>query len=244
MKRFILILLSLLLLSALGCAGQQADTQTPEQTKAPTAAPTAAATAAPTAAPAANASAQQPEDAQAESSQITFSDIAYASQSEAQKLDILLPEGEGPFPLVLLVHGGGFKFGDKQMDIVKKMFALTDAGYAVATVNYRLSGEAVFPAAVADVKAAVRFLRANATAYDIDTERFGIWGESAGAYLAVMTAVTDDTALTGDVTDNAGVSSSVGKGADRFLRPYLVLPNGRGRGHAGLFHPYRQQQLL
>lgn len=136
-------------------------------------------------------------------------DIAYASVSEAQKLDLLLPEGDGPFPLVILVHGGGFKFGDKQMDIVKKMFALTSAGYAVATVNYRLSGEAVFPAAVADVKAAVRFLRANAEKYRLDAERFGIWGESAGAYLAAMTAVTDDAAFTGDVTDNAGTSSSV-----------------------------------
>lgn len=148
--------------------------------------------------------ANQP-DAEAES----LYDVAYASVSAAQTLDILLPEGDGSFPLVILVHGGGFKFGDKQMEIVKKMFALTDAGYAVATVNYRLSGEAVFPTAVADVKAAVRFLRANAEEYRLDAERFGIWGESAGAYLAAMTAVTDDAAFTGDVADNTGTSSSV-----------------------------------
>ncbi len=148
-------------------------------------------------------------DAEDDTGSAALLDVAYASNSETQTLDLLLPEGEGPFPLVILLHGGGFKFGDKQMPIVQKMFTLTDAGYAVATVNYRMSDEAVFPAAVADVKAAVRFLRANAAEYDLDAERFAIWGESAGAYLAVMSAVTDDATLTGDVTDNLAVSSSV-----------------------------------
>jgi acetyl esterase/lipase len=139
----------------------------------------------------------------------TYTDVAYASESAAQVLDLYVPEGDGPCPLVILVHGGGFQFGDKQMPLVQSMFALRDAGYAVATVNYRLSGEATFPAAVADVKAAVRYLRANAAQYGLDADRFAVWGESAGAYLAVMTAVTDDSTLTGDVQDNAGVSSSV-----------------------------------
>ena len=145
--------------------------------------------------------------APADTGDSSLSDIAYATASKTQTLDLLLPQGDGPFPLVILIHGGGFKFGDKQMDIVQKMFALTDAGYAVATVNYRLSGEAAFPAAVADVKAAVRFLRANAAEYRLDAARFAIWGESAGAYLAAMTAVTADGVLVGDVADNADTSS-------------------------------------
>ncbi len=66
-------------------------------------------------------------------------------------------------------------------------------GYACASVNYRLSGEAVYPAAICDVKAAIRFLRANADEYGLDPERFVIWGESAGAYLATMAAVTNDS---------------------------------------------------
>lgn len=138
-----------------------------------------------------------------------LSNIAYASNSPAQALDIVLPDGEGPFPLVILVHGGGFAFGDKQMSIVQNMFNLTNAGYAVATVNYRLSGEASYPAAIADVKAAVRFLRANAVTYALNPEQFAIWGESAGAYLAVMAAVTPDGSFQADVTDNATVSDAV-----------------------------------
>lgn len=160
---------------------------------------------------AASLPAQQTADSTAASdfSGKSYTDVAYASESAAQVLDLYVPEGEGPCPLVILVHGGGFQFGDKQMPLVQSMFALRDAGYAVATVNYRLSGEATFPAAVADVKAAVRYLRANAQKYGLDADRFAIWGESAGAYLAVMTAVTDDNTLKGDVSDNADVSSSV-----------------------------------
>lgn len=143
-----------------------------------------------------------------------LADIAYAGNSSAQKLDLMLPEGEGPHPLLIVVHGGGFAMGDKQMPIMQNMFSMTGYGFAVATVNYRLSKEAVYPGAIADVKAAVRYLRANAAAYNLNPERFAIWGESAGAYLAVMTAVTGDDVLTGDVTDNAGVSSSVKALAD------------------------------
>ena len=139
----------------------------------------------------------------------SISDLSYASNSASQTLDLILPEGEGPFPLVILLHGGGFKFGDKQMPLVQKMFALTNEGYAVASVNYRLSGEAIFPAAVSDAKAAVRYLRANAGKYNLDPERFAIWGESAGAYLACMTALTDDMTLNGDVKDNLDTSSTV-----------------------------------
>lgn len=121
-----------------------------------------------------------------------LSNIIYAEDSSAQTLDLVLPEADGPFPLVVLIHGGGFAMGDKQMPIVQKMFALTDAGYAVATVNYRLSGEATYPAALEDVKTAVAFLMANAEEYGLDAQRVAIWGESAGAYLATMTALTTE----------------------------------------------------
>lgn len=172
-----------------------------------------------------------------------LSDIAYASNSASQTLDLILPKGEGPFPLVILLHGGGFKFGDKQMSLVKNMFALTNAGYAVASVNYRLSGEAIFPAAVSDAKAAVRYLRANAEKYNLNPERFAIWGESAGAYLACMTAFSDDQTLNGDVKDNLETSSAVKVLID-FYGPvsfYLMdqdataLGNSSATGESGSF---------
>lgn len=97
------------------------------------------------------------------------------------------------------------------MAIVQPIFAAAvEHGYAVVSVDYRKSGEAAFPAAVADVKAAVRFVKANAGEYGFDPEHVAVWGESAGAYLSLMTALTPEVeALNGDVTDNSEVSSQV-----------------------------------
>ena len=140
-----------------------------------------------------------------------YANVAYADQSSSQVMDIYLPEGEGPFPVITVVHGGGFAFGSQTMDIIRPVIeAGVERGYAVVSVDYRKSGEAVFPAALADVKAAVRFIRANAGEYGFDSGHIAVWGESAGAYLAVMTALTPDVEeLDGDVTTNAGYASSV-----------------------------------
>ena len=74
----------------------------------------------------------------------TYADLAYATVSAAEKLDLYLPEGDGPFPLVLLVHGGAFLMGDKAAgDATTGVDQLLSLGYAVASVNYRLSGEAL-----------------------------------------------------------------------------------------------------
>ena len=114
-----------------------------------------------------------------------LTDLTYATASSAQVLDLYLPEGSGPFPIVVLVHGGGFFTGDKQA-VAGSAEYLASQGIAAASINYRLSGEATFPAAVHDCKAAVRFLRANAEVYRLDPDRIGSWGESAGANLASM----------------------------------------------------------
>lgn len=137
--------------------------------------------------------------------------VAYASNSESQVCDIYLPEGDGPFPVILLVHGGGFMFGDQGMDIIQPVIAAgVDNGYAVVSVDYRKSSEAVFPAALSDVKAAVRFIRAESGTYGFDTEHIAVWGESAGAYLSLMTALTPEAEeLNGDVTDHAEQSCGV-----------------------------------
>src|SRR5262245_9512868 len=101
----------------------------------------------------------------------TWKNVTYASASSlsSEVLDLYTPTGVGPFPTIVYVHGGGFRIGDKSEAFNKGIVAAAIAdGYAVASINYRLSGEATFPAAPQDVKAAIRWLRANASTYHLD----------------------------------------------------------------------------
>lgn len=137
--------------------------------------------------------------------------IPYADASPSQTLDLYLPaDTSTPVPLVVLIHGGAFAMGDSGMEAGKAQ-TLVEQGYAVASLNYRLSGEALFPAGAQDVKAAVRFLRANADTYGIDPDRFAAWGSSAGGWLANMLGVTGDQSTVFDdpALGNADVSSAV-----------------------------------
>jgi len=130
----------------------------------------------------------------------TLADLAYGVVSKQQQLDLYRPAGAGPFPVVVYVHGGAFKFGDKR-DIggfsadVKR---LNGAGIAVASINYRMSGEAAFPAAVVDTRGAVRWLRAHANELQLDPGRIGLWGKSAGANLVLEVALTPGDASLDD----------------------------------------------
>ena len=110
-------------------------------------------------------------------------DLAYGDH-DRQKLDLYRPKGDAPTPLVVWVHGGGWEAGSKSGG--NPMLPLLARGYAVAAVNYRLSQHAPFPAQIEDVKAAVRFLRANAKAYDLDPDHFGAAGASAGGHLVAL----------------------------------------------------------
>lgn len=140
-----------------------------------------------------------------------LSNVAYAGGSPAQVCDIHLPKGDGPFPVIVLSHGGGFLFGDQNMELIQPVIqAGTAKGYAVVSIDYRKSVETVFPGALADVKAAVRFVRANAEEYGFDAEHIAVWGESAGAYLSLMAALTPEVKeLNGDVSEHGDVSSAV-----------------------------------
>ena len=113
--------------------------------------------------------------------------ISYADASSTETLDIYLPnEGDGPFPTVIYVHGGGFEFGDANEVITMGLLGPTlEHGYALVPINYRLSGEATFPAAIEDVKAAIRFIRANAKEYQLNPDRIALWGSSAGGSLEI-----------------------------------------------------------
>jgi len=122
-----------------------------------------------------------------------FKDVVYEHVGDRElPLDIYLPaDAEGLLPLVIWVHGGGWQGGSKNG--ANRFSGLLDRGYAVASVQYRLSGEAIFPAAVEDCKAAVSFLRLNAEKYGLDPDRFGAWGSSAGGHLVAMLGVTGDS---------------------------------------------------
>lgn len=149
----------------------------------------------------------------------TFADLAYADSSEAQKLDLYIPtSGSGPFPLVIMVHGGGFMFGDKADGAgLTGVDQLLEAGYAVASINYRLSGEAIYPAQINDAKAAVRSLRANADQYNLNPDKFGAWGASAGGNLVSLLGTTCGVAeLEGVELGNADQSSCVQAVVDWF----------------------------
>lgn len=125
-----------------------------------------------------------------------YRNVAYASTSAAQVLDLYLPKGNGPFPVVVNIHGGAFIGGDKAMLDAPVLARLLAAGYAVASINYRLSGEAPFPAAIQDAKAAVRFLRASAEQFHLDADRFAAFGQSAGGNIAAMLGTTGVSTIT------------------------------------------------
>jgi len=108
-----------------------------------------------------------------------------------QTLDLFVPAfAKKPFPLIIWIHGGSWAIGDKSTDCVPcRSFG---DKYAIATVNYRFAKEAPFPTQLHDVKAAVRYLRSNAKMYGIDPDRIGVWGSSAGGYLAALLGTTGD----------------------------------------------------
>lgn len=114
-------------------------------------------------------------------------DLPYAAQSPTQKLDLYLPdEGDGPFPVIAAFHGRAWMFGDKGHSMCQPFLEGLKRGYAVACVNYRLSGEVQFPSQIYDCKAAIRFLRGNAAKYKLDKNHVGAWGASAGGHLAAL----------------------------------------------------------
>ena len=142
-----------------------------------------------------------------------YRDIAYVTNGhERQKLDLYVPDTGKNLPLIIWIHGGAWRGGDKAHYTPKEY--LKD-GYAGASLNYRLSQHAIFPAQIEDVKAAVRWLRANAEDYRLDPNRFAAWGSSAGGHLVAMLGTTGNVSEF-EVGENLKVSSRVQAVVDYF----------------------------
>ena len=117
-------------------------------------------------------------------------DIEYSHPTgESLKLDASIPDGPGPFPAAILVHGGGWVAGDKQTYIIYIFEPLSKANFAWFSINYRLAPKHKFPAAMEDTEAAIRFVKANAKKYKVDPSRIALIGESAGGHIVSWVGV-------------------------------------------------------
>ena len=122
--------------------------------------------------------------------------VPFASPDGKQLLlDLHIPDGPGPFPTAILVHGGGFDAGHRDTNVHPLFDVLANAGFAWFSIDYRLAPEAHFPQAVDDVNAAILWVKANSSKYHVDTSKIALIGESAGGYL-VNFAGTHDTPAT------------------------------------------------
>jgi acetyl esterase/lipase len=146
-------------------------------------------------------------------------DIAYSKLGSRElKLDIARPaEGEGPFPAVVVIHGGAWRQGNKA-DVRPILPQFVEHGYVAVSPEYRFCPQNAFPAQIHDVKAAVRWLKVNSKKYKIDPERIGAMGFSAGGHLAMMLGLTSPTdGLEGEIS--AGAPDSRVKAVVNYFGP-------------------------
>lgn len=151
----------------------------------------------------------------------TLNDVEYARVGgEPLLLDFLEPTdgSPGPWPLIIYIHGGGWTSGTHNPPYAPYLSTARASGFAVASVQYRLTSEAglwgtesvTFPAQIHDVKGAIRYLRKNAALFDVDPARFAAWGPSAGGHLAALVGTSGDgAAIEGTIGGNNDVSSRV-----------------------------------
>ena len=163
-----------------------------------------------------------------------FKDIEYAKPgARAQSLDVFVPKNAtGKMPLIIWIHGGGWINGNKENCPVVDF---TARGYVVASINYRLSGAAIFPAQIIDCKSAIRFLRVNAEKYQIDPNHVGVWGSSAGGHLAALVGTTGDVKEF-DQGDNLSISSKVQAVVDYFGPTDFLKMDSNGLPDAKMKH--------
>jgi acetyl esterase/lipase len=158
------------------------------------------------------------------------------SSNPAQTLDLLLPDATMPGahskpPLVVYIHGGAWEEGDKAQNAA---ISLVDHGFAVASLNYRFSKEAKFPAQVDDCRAAIRFLREYADKFHFDGNRIGLLGNSAGGHLVSLLGLTEDEKVPGHAAATSPISAKVQavcdwNGVTDFKTALKQLPDNEGK---------------
>lgn len=154
----------------------------------------------------------------------------------SQQLDLYIPSGRQRPPMVVVVHGGAWSKGAKtDARVMEAVASLLRGGLAVASINYRLSGDAAFPAQIHDAKAAVRWLRANASKYGFDAERMGAFGMSAGGHLVALLGTSGDVPAMDGTLGPQGQSTRVQAVVDWFgASDFLQMDANRVEG--GLSH--------
>lgn len=161
-----------------------------------------------------------------------YRDLAYVTHGHPlQALDLYLPSQPKPVGLVLWIHGGAWRAGSKEQG---PPLHVLESGYALASLNYRLSMDAPFPAQLEDCKAALRWLRAHAEQYELDPTRVVAWGSSAGGHLAALLGTTGDVSRF-DVGENLNYSSDVRAVIDYF-GPTDFLQMDAHRTPDGILH--------
>lgn len=160
---------------------------------------------------------QSPTPPQPPAGVTVYRDLAFVTNGhERQKLDLYLPEQGENRPLLIWIHGGAFRMGSKEGSSDDLLpFDYLARGYALASINYRLSQHAIFPAQIEDCKAAVRWLRAHAAPFKLDPDCFLAWGPSAGGHLVTMLG-TAGHVTEFEVGENLHVSSRVQAVVDFF----------------------------
>jgi acetyl esterase/lipase len=169
-------------------------------------------------------------------------DLPYAStDNPRQKLDLFLPKqraNEKPLPVVAFIHGGGWQKGDKAGGARNVARFVQSGHYAGVSVGYRLSGEAKWPAQVHDCKAAIRWIRAHAKEFNLDPERIGVWGTSAGGHLVSLLGTSGGVKeLEGDLGSHTAESSRVACvvnffGPENFMT--MLPPNAHGNAFGAI----------
>lgn len=137
---------------------------------------------------------------------LSIRSLEYCNNGE--KLDLFVPQSNQPVPLVIYIHGGGWKYGSKVGGSENLFTPLLQKNIAVASINYRLSDSAKFPAAIQDVLCSVRFLKSNASVFNINPDKVGLAGISAGAHLAALAGNNYEEASFGS-QEYTGVSNEV-----------------------------------